>query len=446
MRDLILSAFVFGSVPFILRKPLVGLLMWVWLGIMNPHRLTWGFAYAMPFAQVIAICTLVSVLFHASKLYRFPLERVTLCMVLFVLWIGVSPFFSFHPEYEFELWLRAIKIQIMVLLAFLVVGEREHLDKLTWVLALSIGFFGIKGGIFTILTAGHHRVWGPEGSFIEDNNALALAVIMGIPLFRYLQIQTRKVWQKRAYGAAIGLSIISAVGSYSRGALLALGAMGGFLLLKSRQKGLLSLLVILAIPLALLLMPDSWTERMGTIKTYDQDASAMGRINAWWVAWNLAVDRIPIGGGFAMYEPDVFARYAPNPEDLHAAHSIYFQILGEHGFVGLAFFLGIFWFSWRNGSRVIRAVADRPGWEWARDLAAMCQVSLIGYGVGGAFLSLTYFDLPYYVAVILAILRAVVDRDLPAEPNRPPTPYAAAQASPRTAAPAAIGKPGAPRP
>ena len=412
MRDLLLAAIVFGSIPFILRNPFIGMLMWVWLGIMNPHRLTFGWAYSMPFAQITAICTLLGMLAHSDKLYKFPADRVAALLVVFVLWLGVSPLFSFHPEQEFEMWIKPIKIQFMVLIALLLVGTREHLHKLTWVLALSVGAFGVKGGLFTIATAGAHRVWGPTGSFIQDNNTLALAIIMVVPLFRYLQIHNNNRWVKRGCFAAMALCVVAAIGSQSRGAFLALAAMSFFLSIKSRQKGLIAVLVLAALPIAWWLMPESWSNRMSTIQTYDQDASAMGRINAWWMAWNLAVDRFPIGGGFSITEPDVFSRYAPDPTDLHVAHSIYFQILGQHGFIGLGLFLLVFGLAWLNGGWIVRNAKNRPDMEWANDLAAMCQVSLVGYAVGGAFLNLTYFDLPYYIVVILIVLRGLVGQEL----------------------------------
>lgn len=408
MRDLILTAFVFGAIPFILRNPFIGLLMWVWLGIMNPHRFTWGFAYSMPFAQIVALCTLIAMLVHAKKLNSIPTDRVTIALVLFVLWLGVSPLFSFQPDKEWDLWLRAFKIQFMVLVSLLLVTDRRQLHWLTWVLALSVGFFGIKGGLFTVLSAGAYRVWGPAQSFIADNNTLALALIMVVPLFRYLQLQSDNRWLKRACITALVLCIISIIGSQSRGAFLALAAMSLFLFFKSRKKGLIGLLILLALPVAWLLMPESWTERMASIRNYDEDASAMGRINAWSMAWNLAIDRFPIGGGFAVVAPEVFLRYAPNPDSVYTAHSIYFQVLGEHGFAGLALFLAVFGLTWLNGAWIMRAAKGKPELLWAHDLAAMCQVSLIGYAVGGAFLSLTYFDLPYYIVVILIVLRRLV--------------------------------------
>lgn len=405
MRDLILTVLIFGSVLFILRDPFIGLLMWVWLGIMNPHRLTWGFAFDMPFGQIVAMCTLLSVVINRKKTYSLPIDRVVVLLILFSLWLGVSPLFAFHPEQELDLWLRAIKVQFMCLLALILVGNREQLHKLTWVLALSIGFYGLKGGIFTILTGGTSRVWGPMGSFIADNNQLALAIIMGMPLFRYLQLHSENPWVRRGCIASMLLCLAAALGTQSRGALLGLLAIGGFLFLKSKKKGLIAVLIIAAVPAVLMLMPEAWFDRMSTIKTYEQDSSAMGRINAWSMAWNLAWDRFPIGGGFGTWAEDVYLRYAPQPTPVLVAHSIYFHVLGDHGFAGLALFLSVFGLSWLNGSWIMRNTKSRQGLEWAYDLAAMCQVSLIGYLVGGAFLSLTYFDLPYYIVIVLVLLR-----------------------------------------
>jgi probable O-glycosylation ligase (exosortase A-associated) len=408
MRDLILTAFVFGTIPFILRNPYYGLLMWVWLGIMNPHRLAWGFAATMPFAYIVALCTMASMLFNSKKLHPFPGDRVAILMVLFVVWMCVSPWFAFHPDLEYDQWQRAFKIQLMTLLALVIVGSRQQIHILVWVLMLSLGYFSIKGGIFTIFTGGNFRVYGPDGTYIEENNALGLATIIMVPFFRYLQLHAGNLWLGRACLAAMLFSVVSAFGSQSRGAFIAAVAMLAFLWMKSDKKALFGMLLALVLALTLLFMPESWHERMASIGTYQEDSSAMSRINAWWVGWNVAADRFPFGGGFAMWTAPVFARYAPDPTMVYVAHSIYFQILGEHGFIGLALFLGIFVFSWMNGSWIIRHAKGRVDLAWARDLAAMCQVGLIGFMVGGAFLSLAYFDLPYYIVVILIVLRRII--------------------------------------
>lgn len=408
MRDIVLTLIIAGILPLTLKKPHYGLLLWIWLGIMNPHRLTYGFAYNLPFAQISAIFFFVGILLNLKKTYRFPWNGITVSMFAFVLWIGVSPWFSFHPEFEFELWSRAFKIQLMVLIGFLVIGNRQQLNATIAILALSVGFYGIKGGLFTVLTGGGYRVWGPDFTFIADNNTLALAVIMVVPLFRYLQLETENKWIQRACLVAMLLCTASALGSHSRGAFLAIVAMSFFLWMKSPRKLGLGIAIVVAVLVFLPFLPEHWFERMSTIQNYDQDASANGRINAWWVAWNVAVDRFPIGAGFKMYEADIFAIYAPNPLDIHAAHSIYFQVLGEHGFFGLFLFLSIFMLAWRYGAFVIRETKNQPELSWARNLAAMTQVSLVGYAIGGAFLSLSYFDLPYYLVMVLVVLKGIV--------------------------------------
>jgi probable O-glycosylation ligase (exosortase A-associated) len=187
--------------------------------------------------------------------------------------------------------------------------------------------------------------------------------------------------------------------------------------MKSRYKMRVAVLTVLALPLLFAFMPEKWESRMSTIQTYQSDESAMGRINAWYMTFNLAVDRPLVGGGFQIYEPVLFHRYAPNPDDLHAAHSIYFQVLGEHGFAGLAIYLLLGFLTWRSGSWIIRNTQGREDLKWAMNLAKMLQVSLIGFAVGGAFLSLLYFDVPYYLMAAIVATRKLVERELAKSPQ-----------------------------
>lgn len=413
MRDLLLLGLFLALIYKTFKDPMWGVLGWVWMGVMNPHRLAYGFAREAPWSMVIALVLFTTLLIHRDKLVRFPVNAVTILLGIWIVWIGVSPLlFSFYPDKEMHFWSRAFKVLLMVLVSLLVVKRRRDLDWLVLVLVISIGYYGIKGGVFTVLSGGSARVWGPEGSFIEDNNSLALATIMTVPLIRYLQLQSTKKWQRWLAGGAMLLCMASAVGSQSRGAFLAIIAMSFFMWMKSRNKLPLAMVVLLALPLIFMFMPDSWSERMNTIKTYDQDASALGRINAWHMAWRLATDLFPFGGGFTVAGPAVFARYAPDPSIPLTAHSIYFQAMGEHGFFGLFVFIGIFYTTWRLASATIQASKGLPELQWARDLAAMCQVGLIGYATGGAFLSLVYFDLPYYLVLIVVVVNRIVASEM----------------------------------
>ena len=147
-------------------------------------------------------------------------------------------------------------------------------------------------------------------------------------------------------------------------------------------------------------MPESWDNRMRTIGSYQQDHSAMSRIIAWKTAINIANDRIS-GGGLAVATRTVFARYSDDPDWVITAHSIYFQALGEQGYIGLALFLIIGATTLRSTMELRRLGRQRPETLWLYELGGMIQVSMAGFAVGGAFLSLAYFDLPYDIAVIV---------------------------------------------
>lgn len=279
-----------------------------------------------------------------------------------------------------------------------------------WVMFLSVGFFGIKGGIFTVLNAGSFRVWGPPESFIEDNNHLATALLMILPIGIYLMREIPRRWGKWLLGLALFFILVSVVGSYSRGAFLAIIAVAFFLWWKSRRKGLVAMMVLPLLPIIFLAMPEGWHARMETITNYQEDYSAMGRLNAWEYAINAANARL-FGAGMESWSVKTFAQWAPNPADVHAAHSIYFSVLADHGWPGLVLFVAIFWMAWRTASRIIVVASRTDGYGWMSDLARMLQVSFVAYAAGGAFLSLSYFDLPWHLVCLVVIMRAMLEDD-----------------------------------
>jgi putative inorganic carbon (HCO3(-)) transporter len=403
MRDIVLIAAFTCVLPFALRRTWVAVMLWTWVSVMNPHKLAWGFALNFPFAAVAAGAALVSMLWD-SKSLRFPRDASITTLMLFVGWMCITTLFAFYLEPSLTQLNKVAKIQLMTLVAAAAIRERRHIELFVWINALSIAFYGTKGGVFTITSGGAERVWGPSGGFIEGNNEIGLAIIMVIPLLNYLRMVSPRAWVRSGLLVIMLLCAVAAVGTQSRGAFLAIMAMALVLWTRSSRK-LTSAVVLVLCGIALLaLMPDTWQQRMGTIQEYEKDSSAMGRINAWRMAFNLANDRV-LGGGFEIYLPGVFARYAPVPEDIHAAHSIYFQVLGEHGWIGMTLFLLVGAFSLRTAAQLRKQTLAQPETLWVYHLTGMIQVSMAGYAVGGAFLSLAYFDLPYNILVMLVACR-----------------------------------------
>ena len=414
MRDILITAFIFIILPFIFKRPYIGLLLWSWMGYMSPHRLAYGFAYSFPFIMIISLITVVST-FGSDDDKSVPLTPVTKLMGFLLFWMVITTIFSLVPQYSSIELERVVKIQAMILITLMVMKKKERIIWLVWVIVIGIGFYGVKGGLFAIATGGKHLIWGPPGSFLFGNNEIAFAFCMVLPLMRFLQINSKNILVRRGMIIAITLTVASVITSYSRGALLALSMMGLFLILKSRQR-LKLIFIVFCLAVAIVnLAPEKWFSRMNTIQTYEDDGSALGRINSWYFAINLANDRPLVGGGFASFDWKLFRIYAPEPRNYHDAHSIYFEMLGEHGYVGLITFLLILWFSWRTGNWVIRETRGKEEWVWASDLAAMIQVSLIGYMTGGAFLGLAYLDLPYQLMAMLVILQYLVRKGGAAE-------------------------------
>lgn len=421
LRDLLVTGILLYSLPHVFRHAFIGVLLWTWIGVMNPHKLGWGFIQDAPVAAFAAVITIIA-LFTTRDRVKMSGGPVVLLLAAFILWTCITTAFAFMPGESWPQLVRVLKIQLMTFIAIAVLYTREHIRLFIWVNVLSLGFYGLKGGIYTLLKGGAGRVWGPPGGFIEGNNELALALIMAIPLMNYLRMTTPYPWVRRGLLAMMLLSAVSALGTQSRGALIAIFAMGVLLWWRGPNKVVVGALGALLVAGVLAFMPESWHLRMDTITEYEQDSSAMGRINAWWTMYNLANDQ-PLGGGFEVYNPLVFGLYAPDPSVPRAAHSIYFQVLGEHGWIGLALFLALWLATWHTAGVVRRRARQHEESRWLRNLAGMCQVSLVGYAVGGAFLSLAYFDLPYNILLTIVVARRwLQERGWEAEPEPAPIP------------------------
>jgi putative inorganic carbon (hco3(-)) transporter len=166
--------------------------------------------------------------------------------------------------------------------------------------------------------------------------------------------------------------------------------------------------VLLFLTVGSSLVPEKWWERMGTIVTYKEDQSAQERFEAWRVAFHLASERPLVGGGFwALPHPEMYLAYGTSgiPREL-SAHSIYFAILGDHGFVTLALFIALIVSSLASLVRLRRTAGRLPGGEWLVAPAYMLEASIAAYMVSGAFLSEAYFDLFYHLVSAVIILKA----------------------------------------
>lgn len=402
MRDIVVTLAVFGMLPFVLRFPWVGILVFTWLSLMNPHRLAYGFSLSFPFAMIVALFTLVAMLF-SKEIKKIIWTRETVLLLLFVVWMCLTTIFAMYPEAARVQLDKVLKIQFMIFVALMLIRSFDRIEALLWVSAASIGFYGFKGGIFTILRGGVFRVQGPPGTFIGGNNEIGLALAMTVPLLYFMRTRCANPLLKAFMTTWVVLTAFAAIGTQSRGALLGMAAMATFVWINSRNK-IFTAIVLGVTGFAIAnFMPQSWYDRMGTIETHEEDKSAQGRVNAWWTSWNMANDRL-MGGGFECWRKQTFAMYAPDPTNVRDVHSVIFEVLGEHGFVGLGIFVTLGVCTWLSAGWTARRARKMPDIAWVSDMMRMVQVSIVAYATAGLFLGLAYFD--YYYTLIVVVIAA----------------------------------------
>jgi len=181
-------------------------------------------------------------------------------------------------------------------------------------------------------------------------------------------------------------------------------------------------------------VPQSYYERIASIGHYQQDASAMGRINAWKASFYMANDYPITGVGLDNFM-SLFQFYAPDPEDIHVAHNTYLQMLAETGYPGLLIYLvllGVTFWTLETARRKAKFLRI----PWAQDGARYITASLLGFMVGATFLNRAHFDLTYHLMFLAASLKRVLGWEEEAARAA-----ARAAADPEAAAPAAAEQP-----
>src|SRR6266478_195102 len=436
IRYVVLTLAFVGLLPVCVARPWIGVLVWCWLGFMNPHRLTWGFSAQLPFAFMAGIATLVGLVFTNER-KPFIWNVATGSLLALWIWFTVTSLFALYPPDAWTQWNRVSKILLMVFASVFLVQDRRKLRLLLLVIAGSIGFYGLRGGIFALRTGGVTTLEGvPGSSFISSNNDFALALNMCLPLFLVLAREERRPWLRALLYATFFFSIVAVLFTYSRGGFLGLLAVLAVLFL-NRKSFLYALAAASVVYIAAFYFaPPRWTARMETIETYEADRSAQMRLIAWRVGRMLAADRPLVGGGFAAFNQETFDRYAPDyPGGSYGdAHSIYFNLLGEHGYPGLLLFSVLVGFLLVRLAKLRRLAKKSADLAWVSSYAHMLQASIVAYLVTGAFLSVAYFDLAYQLFIIAVILDRLAAQEIstpapPPEPALPPEPAPAALAA-----------------
>jgi len=429
VRDIVFLGGFVVMMAWGIRFPHVGVMLWAWTAMIVHNAYTYGFASRIPFNKISAGVTLILLLVSRDR-KRMPANITLFLIFMFMVWGIVSTFTTASKaDWVSDILERLIKIIVFVFVVVVIVNRKSRIDALLYALYLSLGFHGIVEGAKFLASAGGHHINGPGQSIIADNNHFALAMVGMLPIVFYLYHQATSKMLKICLAASGFLVAVAVMGTFSRGGFVGIAAVGALTFVRSKAKLRFAAIVVPLAVLAIAFAPERWSERMDTIKAADQDNSFMGRVIAWKQSTLIAMKNPVFGGGFHAVQD--FTIWTDVSRDFHrlsfvpteepdtkvawAAHSIYFEVLGDLGFGGLAIFLLILATSWRNAAIAMRLARKRDDLKWALDLCLALQYVLVAYVVSGAALSLAYFDFIYIVFGVLVVVRDMVERSV-----RPP--------------------------
>ncbi len=437
MRSLLLLAVMMFLLPFAVYRPFVGVLAFDMISFLNPQQISWGIGSKPPWALLAFLATVIGWAVSRTEPKRIPLTPLNMLIILFMIGITVNmPFALSAASAEYEGWSTTIKTCIFLLITSALTTSKRRVDALVWVIMIGIGYYILDQGVLAVITAGRHKAFGPPNSQIYDNNGFAVAVLILVPLMVYLRSQARYPIIRLGFVIAIGLSILTALASYSRGALLGLFALLFALWLRSKHK--VASLVVLgaALLVGVHFMPQTWWDRMYTLQDYQENGSALNRLYIWRVAWLLAKSHPFTGVGFHATDYQwVIDMVYPGGKHLEI-HSIWFQILGEQGFIVGGIWLLMMIVGVWNAWSVMRLARGHPDLSWASVLCRMAQISILVYAVSGTFLPISCWDVYFTILVIIGCTRLIVVRQLAEEKTGRPLP-----AWMKAIAPRPVGKP-----
>lgn len=247
-----------------------------------------------------------------------------------------------------------------------------------------------------------------SGSFIGDGNDFALSVNIVIPFCIFLMFESKSMIKKLVYAGILFILVVAVLVTQSRGGVIALACVGLYWWMKSERKMLgvigLAVMVVIAVSFA----PMELSKRMESLTGEQLDGSAQGRLMAWGSAIRMAASNPILGVGVGHFPVKFGVEFRPEgygSSDVPwlTAHSSYFLILGELGIPGIIFLLAIIIGNFRAGERTLREIKrDRAVSNADRQrLVIALNASLLGFAIGGAFLSAVYYPHIYLLAALL---------------------------------------------
>jgi len=410
MRDVVVFAVVFGLLPFAFIRPFYGLMLFSWLAYMRAPDLSWGPARDFRFSMLVAVTMFLGWAMFDNRPF---MRRNGRNWIMIAMALAVSMSYVIAPMKAYSVtpkYLEYLKVILIALFTTAQIDSVSRLRQILLVITLSFAFYGVKGGIFGLVASDAQIIRGP-GGLLLDNNDFSLAMCMNLPFLFYMARTELNRRMRLFLRVAFVMTIMTIVLTGSRGGFLAMAAVTGLMVLKSRYKSIGIATGVLGAALFFVLIPDDYRDRIFGIATAAKtDASAQGRLHAWGVAWEMIKAKPVFGVGFANFVTE-YEKYDPNvqPTTARVAHNSYLQIWAESGSIAFFGFFVLIVTTLLSMRSVARLGRVRDGPPWTYEYATLIEVSMVGFVVGAMFLNRAHFDY-FYQLVAIAIAHGVLAR------------------------------------
>jgi putative inorganic carbon (hco3(-)) transporter len=391
--------------------PRIGLYGYLWFGIMRPDLLAFADG-KYPYSLALAVCTAIGAIRHMGRCPLWLTNPFCLLLLLLQVPIGLSVVGAVQPELSSGRYEAYIRMILVLLLIPLLIVEAEDCRRLLLVAAASLGFLALKFGAYGVIHGGVDLNTG-FGEMLADNNFLALALAMAIPLCWHCRALTPSSLLRTAWIAVIGSAMAAIVMTGSRGGSVAMLVGLLFIFVRNRRSFVPLLLIATFLAGAIYLVQDRYLHRMETLENVHQEASAESRLEHAAIALKMAKDYPLLGVGFGGFNYSaLLPRYVDgdNPQLMnHVAHNSYLQMLVDSGVVAFLLYAGLLLYAivWLGRSAARTRSLDSENAPQHEAIPLAIQGSLIVFAVGSTFYSCQRMDLPYIFLMAAAAWRAI---------------------------------------
>ena len=411
ITDLLFTIIILTFLIFGLKYPYISLSGIIWIDTIKPQQLSFSFLAEKPLSFLATGIFFLSVFLNIRAI-KFPKVKMPLIMlILMMIWITVTTLKAQYPDLAMFKYEVAIKTMIFVTWMPFILDSRKKIECLIWIFIVSVGFFIFIEGCKTILGGGGYSISIVQSSAVnsgitETSTFSALTVAIA-PFICYLYLYSsaaRNNKYLRFYLLVLGItSLFAVIGTYARTGLVAAAVLAVLMFFISRHKWSLLIIGVVSGLIIIPMLQSDWVARMSTITNANEENSALVRLLVWRWTIDYASKHPVFGGGFFSYNDNrlMLQQYARDDEVVEvnekgrAFHSIIFELLGEHGYVGLLIYLSLIGFS-------LKALLPFLGKKyqeisWLHYLSKMIMISVIVYIVGGLFVSIAFEPWLFYI-------------------------------------------------